>query len=197
MMTTPPSQSRRRAEEEFVLCFECSNHLTLDDKKAAEDTIYAWPGFIWNLVYDETIRNECGSYIWRFIPVQWRHWWINSMNSYNMNVTLTHPPPSFVDITQTFSDWDTSLESMMLLNIAKACNKYLMPTVLCPWGCSSFMHRSGIISLDIVFQRFLPRCLVKLISKKNQFKYVLSARDDFMRETEKHKYESILLNERD
>ena len=73
-------------------------------KKTAEDRRYDWPGFIWKLIDDESIQNEYGTYIWCFIPIQWIHWWINSITSLGLNVTLNNPQPSFVDVTSKYND---------------------------------------------------------------------------------------------
>ena len=85
------------------------------------------------------------------------------------------------------------IESMVLPNICKACNKYLIPNVLCPYGCSAFIHRHGSISFDLLLQRYLQKHIIKkLYSNRNGFKYLISTRDDYIRNDDD--YDQWLLN---
>ena len=80
------------------------------------------------------------------------------------------------------NDWERLISSQTLPNLKKACNKYLIPKVLCPFGCSEFTFKAGTVSLDLCFQRFLPKVLLKkFISNKEGLKYIECAREDFIR----------------
>ena len=130
---------------------------------------------------DECLHEKYGESIWRFIPLEWRPWWLNSLKeSFPLifgNITLTHPVPVFQDITANIEEWNGDINSYLLSKLRDTCNKHLVPTVKCPWGCSEFIHKVGYLPIDIVFQRFLQKCSVKMFSKKD-IKNVISARED-------------------
>lgn len=74
------------------------------------------------------------------------------------------------------------INSYTLPNLRDACNKFMMPNVLCPYGCSCFIHRHGVISLDLMLQRYLQKCIIKkMYSNRNGFKSLESTREDFIR----------------
>ena len=108
-----------------------------------------------------------------------------------------HEPPSFFeDKTKDIIHWDEQINSYLLPNLRDACNKYIIPTILCPFGCSEFIHKCGHVAIDMIFQRFLPKCtLKKYMNDIKAFDFVKSARDDYIR-TE-NDYNSWLLNTND
>ena len=97
---------------------------------------------------------------------------------------MTSLPPHFKDRTKDLIHWNEAIDSFMLPRLATACNNYLQPTIKCPWGCSEFLHKVGNISLDIIFQRYLPRCLLPIFTAtaKQLEKRVISAREDYILE---------------
>ena len=184
---------------QLKLCQECSNFLIHEKEHTVAYTgKHAWPSFVWNLLTDENIHNVYGNKIWQFIPYQWRLWWIDSIQSecpdFFSNVTLHMPPSIFVDITHEKQVWKEDIKSYMLSRLASSCNKYMMPNILCPWGCTEFNHKCGYIPFQLVWQRFLPKCIIDLINKgdNEKVKFVQSARDDYIRF--KNNYECWLLN---
>ena len=85
------------------------------------------------------------------------------------------------------------IESFELPKLRDACNKFCIPNVLCPFGCSSFIHQCGHVSLDITFQCYFPKCVMsKHISNKHAIKYILPARDDYV--CDDNDYDCWLLN---
>ena len=68
-----------------------------------------------------------------------------------------------------------------------------MPTVLCPWDCSEFIHKTGQLPIDVVMARFLPKCIINIVTTSKKSSNVASCRDDFIRE-ETDDYDRILLN---
>ena len=181
---------------QFDLCRECFNHLTLANKKEAKNPDNTWPGFIWSFLKDRDFHRHYGTFIWKFIPTIWRHWWLDSFRIFFDNVSIEEPYSYFVDITHDIKRWNDLNDSHLLPNLRDACNELLVPKILCPFGCSEFKHRCGTVSIDIVFQRYLPKCLLKkyLINKK-AFKFIETARDDYIRKNDD--YDAWLLNFKD
>ena len=93
---------------------------------------------------DKDILEAYDDTIWRFIPTLWRYWWIDNVRRLIptlRDVTIESPPSFFKDITGDIDDWNADIESFYLPRLATACNKYVLPTVLCPWGCTEFIHK--------------------------------------------------------
>ena len=55
----------------------------------------------------------------------------------------------------------------MLPELAKACNKMMMLSKLCPSGDSAFAHRCGSIPIDLIFQRHLQKYETTMINIDN------------------------------
>ena len=47
--------------------------------------------------------------------------------------------------------------------IADICNQFILPNILCPWGCSQFIHKVGYIYLDTVIQQFIQKCNLSIV----------------------------------
>ena len=60
---------------------------------------YTESGFIWFLLEHYDIKTQYGSYIWRFIPLLWIHWWIIDAQELYVNITIDTPSPIFIDGT--------------------------------------------------------------------------------------------------
>ena len=62
---------------DLLLCTEFEQHLVLIEYSKTSNLFkYTLPGFIWFLLENYYIKTHYGSYIWRFIPLLWRYWWI-------------------------------------------------------------------------------------------------------------------------
>lgn len=153
--------------------------------------MHTWPGFIWYLFSNQNIIDSYGKeYIWKFVPDKWRLWWSDSLG-----LRIDNPKPFFHDIYTEIDEWNMLISSNTLPNLRDACNKYLIPRILCPYGCSAFIHRCGKISIDLIFQRYLPKVQFnKYISNKKYLSHVESTRDDFLRPNDD--YDKWLLNEK-
>ena len=139
-----PSTQNEDNASALILCEQCHNHLITDNMEVAKDIKNCWPGFIWGILSDENIQRVYGDVIWRFLPHQWRLWWLDSSHfsiPSLLNVTLDHPSSFIVDITIKIQQWNLDYQSKMLPRLANTCNKYLMPNILCPWGCSEYLHK--------------------------------------------------------
>ena len=133
--------------------------------------------------------------VWKLIPLQWRHWWIETLplvsTGYN-SVSIETPCPVTVDKSFELVEWETKLNSQLLPEIGFACNKYMIPTILCPWGCNEFIFRSGFVSVDIVFQRFIKKVALTMIHDIAAMKYITYCREDYIRPS--NDYDCLLLN---
>ena len=171
---------------EYQLCRQCSIHLTDPDNGIALESKNMWPGVFWYLLQSQEIyENYTPQFIWTLFPKQWREWWIDEVKSqfpsfYN-EVTLHDPAPIFIDRTTDYETWNIGINSGILSNIADVCNKILMPTVLCPWGCSDFLHSAGEIDIVLVLQRYLRK--INLNSDGDDLAVIDPARDDYIRKT--------------
>ena len=131
--------------QEIILCFQCSQHLVnVGDSKEANKNEYTWPAFIWSILNNDDIVREYGVSIWRFIPETWRHWWIGHVTEsleYLSDVTIDSPSPIFDDRTAKIIKWYDGMATQHLPTIKITCNKLLFHTVLCPWGCTEYLHK--------------------------------------------------------
>ena len=109
-----------------------------------------------------------------------------------MSVTPESPSPIFTDITEKIEDMKSDLDTNTLGSIMRSCNKYMVQSVLCPWGEAEFIHQCGNIPYDTVLQRYLPKCYVHKVHLDKLCLKDFSTRDDDVREPTD--YEDILLN---
>ena len=76
-----------------------------------------------------------------------RFWWLDHLHenfpSTFSNISMEKPPPFFKDITLEIKEWNIAIESWMLPELAKACNKMMIPSILCPWG-DSVLHIDAV-----------------------------------------------------
>ena len=180
----------------FYLCQECDRFLVTEEKpKAAKSAKNTWPSFILATLINEDVISIYRDKVWKLIPSQWRHWWVDTLplvcEGYD-NISIESPYPVTVDKTFELVEWRTKINSQLLPEIEFACNKYMMPTILCPWGCNEFIFRTGFMSIDIVFQRFLRKVVLKLIHDIDKMKFITYCRDDYIRGN--NDYDCLLLN---
>ena len=181
--------------QRYILCDECSNYLVRkDDANEAKKQKYMWPAFIWFFLTNNNLLSKYGSQIWSFIPSQWRYWWIHSLkiNIIFDNMTISSPKPIFIDRSLEIQEWNDDISSLLLSRLASSCDKHILPRILCPWGCTEFNHRCGNIEMDLIFQRYLPKAKIDLMSDSASFCETISARDDYIRFN--GTYEKWLLN---
>ena len=63
--------------------------------------------------------------------------------------------------------------------LSRIYNAHLIPTIMCTWEDSVFPHNCGYIFIEIIIQRYLQHCEIKLIDNKN-LKKVKWSRDDYL-----------------
>ena len=83
-----------------------------------------------------------GMKLWQFIPYTWRHWWLDKAAFYfDTDITMDHPESIFIDKTRDNNEWNDAINSKQLGRLIAASNKHLKPCILCPWGCSDYIHK--------------------------------------------------------
>ena len=147
------------------------------------------------MLSDQSLTNNYGVKLWQLIPYKWRHWWLPAVRNILIysNVSLESPSPIFIDKTNSYHEWTSRIESGSLGELKDACNNLLIPTILCPWGCTEYCHNHGTFHVDILFQHMMRKSLWTLINKPKLINKIESARTDYLRENVSS-YEDLLFN---
>ena len=186
----------------YSLCLECDTFLSEpEDPKdlSYKDFRYTWPSFLWHLLTNNSILAEYqGLFIWKLIPAAYRHWWIPALTEIARykhiyeNISVDAPRPIIRDRTDEIKEWNNCMERHNLPEVSRVCNKLLLPTVLCPWGCSEYIHKVGKIPFNIIIQKCLPKVQLPLTTDAT-FSKVKTMREDYIRDSS-DTYENWLLN---
>ena len=112
-----------------------------------------------------------GDYIWSFIPTDCRYCWIHHPKSKFWDIfsriSIKNTKPFLNDTTMNLNDLKKGIKSGKLQELSQVCNYYILPKIMRPWGDSAFTHRCGYIYIDIIIQRYLQHCEIKLIDNNN------------------------------
>ena len=68
-----------------------------------------------------------------------------------------------MDRTKYLETRDKGIKSQKLSYIDDFFNQFLLPNVLCPWGCSDFIHTVVSVDLDIVIQQFIQKYNLSIV----------------------------------
>ena len=182
------------SNERVILCKECFKFLVSEDKKTATDYHNTWPSFFWGLLKNERVQQIYRTQLWQLIPLEWRPWWINKVKTIAIfnEVTISTPSSIFLDRSSDIIQFKNNFESYKISELISSCNNFMMPDILCPWGCTEYIHKPGYIESDLLFQRYLPKCKLVLSNNHLKCKFVESSRDDFIRFC--NKYDNWLFN---
>ena len=187
--------ANKTSDDLVTLCTECSQFLvTVKEDKKAQTYKYMWPSFFYALLVNDEGMKIYGSKLWSLIPVVWRHWWIDEVKKHHCyrNVSLHSPAAYFNDISLDILEFKSDIDSLLLGRLMDGTNKHIIPTVLCPWGCTEFIHNVGHMHLDYVLQRFLRKVLLVMPNNHTQCIFANTCREDYIfRESE---YECWLFN---
>lgn len=55
-----------------------------------------------------------------------------------------------------------------LADLRDSCNKYLLPTVLCPYGCTEYLHKCESVPMDLVFPKYLSKVRLKICAESKK-----------------------------
>ena len=167
-------------DEWYILC----THLCHKDKKEFNSFAVTWPPFIWSTLINEEVHQEYGESVWSLIPMTWRRWWMECLKVlYPLiygNITMSTPVPVVKDVTREKKRWEDELKRETIGALKNAIDSQMMPTILCPWGCTEYVHKCGKLKLDVTYQRYLLKARLKVINK-NEWAKVKTCREDFIR----------------
>ena len=68
-----------------------------------------------------------------------------------------------MDRNKDLETCNEGIKSQKLSSIADVCNKFLLPNVLCTWGCSEFINKFGSVDLNTVIQQFIQKCNLSIV----------------------------------
>ena len=160
--------SRSSDTIDYLLCNQCEVHLSYEDTDKANGPQFIWPAFYWSIMHCKDIHNHYSyEFIWKIVPLGWREWWFDKIvlqfMAYYNSISITEPQSIFMDITKGLETWNEGIKSQKLSYIADVCNQFLLPNVLCPWGCSEFIHKVGYVDLDTVIQLFIQKYNLSIV----------------------------------
>ena len=128
----------RTSTERVILCNECYEYLVNAERKKSSSYRYTWPSFYWSMISNPDAQRIYGSKLWQFIPSERRPWWLTPIlefECYNV-VNLEYPPSIFMDRSIDLISFQEVVSSYKLSRLIDACNNFMIPNVLCLWGCT-------------------------------------------------------------
>ena len=148
-----------KANDEILLCHQCSEFLSNEDNKEAKKFKNIWPGYMWKFLSDQELNKRYGRLLWCFIPYTWRRWWIESMiTEVSPQTDLYFPTPFFVDWSLDRKKMNVDTSNRCLSTIGDTTNELLIAKILYPGGSSEYIHVCGTVPFDIVIQWYLICC---------------------------------------
>ena len=61
----------------YKLFKECDSYIDKDNSNTSFGV--GWCSHVWSVLLNEDIYNQYEDYIWRFIPLEWIMWWLQSL----------------------------------------------------------------------------------------------------------------------
>ncbi len=157
--------------QQLPLCTQCKEYLTNAGEKVKDISIECqFPSYLWK-IFKNVLRNSERLILWKIIPKRWRLWWVNSIH---FNMMVIGVQPICVEITKNIRDFKLQIETNNLVKINNAL-KGLMPTVLCPWGCTEYKHCCGFIEMDVLLAHKMQHVDLPLLSDIKLFRKVKSS----------------------
>ena len=146
---------KQPVEHEFFLCDLCRRYILESAKNKPKCSTY-WPAMIWKFLMHHTDNPNIISLDlkarWKFIPVEWRTWWLTDVALVDETLSLTFPKPSFFLRTTDLEELQDAIDSLEWKVLGKAMDKYLSyPSVHCPFGCSEFLHLCNKLPIWKIF----------------------------------------------
>ena len=193
---------------DYNLCDECYHFLV---KKDRYDFEHMWPAFFWHLLsnsYSPTFEPSqryfeiySAEHLWELTPVTMRGWWIKIAKGLYYQTeqpysecTIDSPPSIFIEKTKQLKEFENDLSAGDVPSLIKTLNNesIMTPTVLCPFGCTDYCHKSKYIDLDVIIQYYL-RKVVLPIKSRSKYANVHSMSPYYFRKPQD--YDTVMLNE--
>jgi len=180
-----------------------------------------WPSFYWDLLVG--IDTDSGvpfrhvyeaSYLWRYIPQSIRRYWLHEeifdKDGDFFGCTEFNPPSYFRDRTDELQDFALKIKSYTARDFLNALdparlggdpndenmNQFLLPDVLCPWGCGEYCHAAVPMNSSLLIQRHLTKVQLNLSGFFGHDKLYLyeNSRLDYIR-FDKEGIDTVLMND--
>ena len=111
---------------------------------------------------------------------------------------MNEPNNIIVDVTLEKKCLESSIKSGILSRIIESCDKYLLPLVKCPWGCTEYFHVSGEISIEKILWRYIGTdAMEKLMSQSDQQyakSVTIGSRNDYLSLENDYEVDYLLWN---
>ncbi len=176
-------KARDYRDEIVLLCGDCGRYL---QKGSNHETRLAssYPALLWKLLTSAALLQRHGDYLWSLVLLRWHSWWIHSVHEIPSlaHVSVHYPKSLVVDITFKQHQIRECLAANKAAMLKKVLNEYFYPVVKCPWGCTDYSTKCGVIPFNVVLQRLLGNDVVCLSPSKED--HVQGVREDFLVEHE-------------
>jgi hypothetical protein len=117
------------------------------------------------------VNEHYGETIWKLIPFEWRKWWIlDLVVAYPFvykSIDLNNPSAIVRDATEARTQFtngiDPRVNGIKAFSVLRdTVDKYLIPDVACPYGCSEYLHKGNGVAIDLIFQRYLQKVRLRV-----------------------------------
>ena len=116
--------------------------------------------------------------------------WSKDIECYSI-VTMDSPKPYFVDVSSDIGSFKAEIEIFELGRLMSGVNKFLFQNILCPWGCTKYIHMAGNLQMYVMIQRSLKKALLAMLNYHEKRQFINSCREYYICDT---KYEGWLFN---
>ena len=110
--------TRSSDQIDYLICEQCTLHLTEIDADKGNEPKVIWPAFYWSILCSGEIHKKYNSnFIWRIIPLVWRSWWYKEIKEqfptyYDQSISFSEPESLFIDRTGDLKTWKDTIESI-------------------------------------------------------------------------------------
>ena len=118
----------------------------------------AWPSFLWHSFVLESNLDRAND-IWKLLPLRWKLSWLESVQTIGGSFSGLDTDVGgiiFHDLSSELEWFKNNMDSNKRVNLEKCLNKYCVPTVRCPWGCTEFIEKCGYLSFGLFLYYLNP-----------------------------------------
>jgi len=179
-----------------------------------------WPSFYWDILVGSDTDSGAAfhqvypaKHLWRFIPHSIRRYWLDEDmfgregDYYGCSEFL--PPSYFRDRTLDLNEFVSNINSYTCRGFLQALDpsrlsdrngedpkQFLLPDVLCPWGCGEYCHRAIPFDPSLLIQRHLSKVQLNLSPSNGHDKLFLveNSRLDYIR-LDNEQVDTVLMND--